>query len=235
MSINPAIYSPLENSPPNNAEQHGVSSPSRTKRGVAFPADLWPQYSTIKISMSGMTPEQEQFTKDNINKWAPHVNLKFEFTNEPNADVRIAGSSTEHSGGSRVGRNSKNPPTDEPSMRLGFAGGLGKKTAAQVLHEFGHALGLKHEHQHPNRTLDFNKENVYKHYESSGKPRSDGDSQVLNQFDPDKTYASEYDQRSIMHYPLPGTFFLNNTPTPENDELSATDIQFISKLYPKHW
>lgn len=234
VNIRPATYPPLDNSSPHNAEQPSVSSPNRAKRGVAFPSDLWPQNSTIKISMSGMTPEQEQFTKNNINKWAPHVNLKFEFTNEANADVRIAGNNTAYAGSSKVGKNSKTPPTDAPSMSIGFANGLGEKTAGQVIHEFGHALGLKHEHQHPDRTLDFNKKTVYKHYESLGKPRSDGDSQMLNTFNPDKIYSSEYDQRSIMHYPFPGNFLNNNTPTPENNELSATDIQFISRMYPKY-
>ena len=36
-----------------------------------------------------------------------------------------------------------------------------------------------------------------------------------------------------MHYGMPGTYFTNNTPTSDNYELSETDKQFISDLYPK--
>ncbi|MGY2376139.1 hypothetical protein ACW9IB_16690 [Pseudomonas sp. SDO524_S393] len=73
MSINPTAYptpAALEHAYYNQAP--GTSELSRKKRGVAFPADLWPQNSTLKISLIGMTPEQEQFTKNNINKWGAH-------------------------------------------------------------------------------------------------------------------------------------------------------------------
>lgn len=235
MSINSTSYSaprppeqPYDNQPPSTA------SLSRKKRGVAFPADLWPQHSTIKISLIGMTPEQEQFTKNNINKWAPHVNLTFEFTHQPDADIRIAVDKNPYGGSSAVGVAAKNTPTPKPTMFIGFANGDTRKAAQTVQHEFGHALGLKHEHQHPYSALDFNKENVYSDYENHGQTRQEADANVFRKFDPRQTYYSQYDQHSIMHYGLPREFFNNNTPTPENYELSETDKQFISALYPKN-
>ena len=234
MSINPATYPiPTPSEQPYNNDQPRTSTVSRKKRGVAFPADLWPQHSTLKISLIGMTPEQEQFTKNNVNKWAPHVNLKFEFTHSPDADIRIAADNNSYGGSSTVGVNAKKVPAHKPTMFIGFENGLNAKTSQTVAHEFGHALGLKHEHQHPYRALKFNDENVYKEHDRYHQPRQQADEQILKTFDPRQVYFSQYDPRSIMHYGMPGEYFTDNMPTPENYELSATDIQFISALYPK--
>lgn len=234
LSINPTAYTTPaipEHAYDNQAPK--TSAPSRKKRAVAFPADLWPQHSTLKISLMGMTPEQEQFTKNNINKWAPHVNLTFEFTQSPNADIRIAADNTE-GGSSTIGVDAKNVPAPTPTMFIGFRRGLVPKTGQTVLHEFGHALGLKHEHQHPDRDLDFNKEFIYKEYDQGGRPRKNADEQMLNTFNREQTKHSPYDRHSIMHYSLPNEYFNTQNPTSENYELSETDIQFIRKLYPKN-
>ncbi|RQO57734.1 hypothetical protein DBR46_09885 [Pseudomonas sp. KBW05] len=235
LSINPTGY-PTPTAPEHAYDNQAPNTLalSRKKRGVAFPADLWPQHSTLKISLTGMTPEQEQFTKNNVNKWAPHVNLKFEFTQSPDADIRIAADNNSYGSSSTVGVNAKKVPAPKPTMFIGFANGLGAKTSQTVAHEFGHALGLKHEHQHPYRTLEFNAENVYEDHDRYNQPRQQADEQILKKFDPRQVYFSQYDPSSIMHYGMPGTYFTNNTPTPENYELSETDKQFVSDLYPKN-
>lgn len=80
---------------------------SRTKRGVASQTELWPQSSTLRISLMGMTQDQEKFTKDNINKWAPHVNLKFEFTNRNDGDIRVGVDNGSIGGYSWIGTEAK--------------------------------------------------------------------------------------------------------------------------------
>lgn len=235
MNINSTAY-PTPNIPErnDNNDQPRTSCLGRQKRGVAFPADLWPQHSTIKISLIGMTPEQEQLTKNNINKWAPYVNLSFEFTDKPDGDVRIAADNKSYGGSSTVGVNAKKVPTNKPTMFIGFAHGLTAKTGQTIMHEFGHALGLKHEHQHPYRSLDFNAENTYQHYEQNSQSRAEANEQLLKTLDPNQVFFSQYDQKSIMHYGLPGNFFNNHKPTLDNYEVSETDKHFISALYPKN-
>lgn len=235
LSINPTAH-PTAAAPEHayNNQAPETSALSRKKRGVAFPADLWPQHSTLKISLIGMTPEQEQLTKTSINKWAPHVNLTFEFTQSPDADIRIAADNNSYGGSSTVGVNAKKVPAQKPTMVIGFAHGLVTKTSQTIAHEFGHALGLKHEHQHPYRTLEFNAENVYQEHDRYKQPRKEADDQILKKFDPRQVYSSQYDPRSIMHYSMPGEYFTNGMPTSENYELSETDKQFIRALYPKN-
>lgn len=102
----------------------GAGALSRKKRGLADKYKLWPQFSTLRISMVGMTKEQASFTRENTNKWAPYVNLTFEFTDRHDADIRISANNTIRGGSSLVGTDAKTAPPDEPTMEIGFLGGL---------------------------------------------------------------------------------------------------------------
>ncbi|WP_455827458.1 M12 family metallopeptidase [Pseudomonas graminis] len=217
--------SPIDSA--DQAQDTSVSARSRSKRGVADPTTLWPQGSTIKISLQGMTKEQEQFTKDNINKWAPHVNLKFEFTDQPGADIRIKGDDTSSGGGSQLGIEAKTEvKADEPTMTIGFQDQLGAYTAQTIQHEFGHALGLEHEHQHPNSPLDFDFDRIRQDYD----PEYVSDNYYKLHI---KTVTSAYDQKSVMHYSIDSEYLYGAPAIPENVELSEGDKRFISSLYPK--
>lgn len=218
----------------NNAD---VSALSRNTRGVADNTRLWPQNSTLRISLLSMTAEQEQFTKDNINKWAPHVNLRFEFTHQSDGDIRIKGSDRHTASYSHVGTEANTDvKPKEPTMRIGFRQGLGAYTAEAIQHEFGHALGLRHEHQHPERTLDLNEKAIRQDNPDEKAFRRNYSKLTTN------TVTSPYDRKSIMHYPLPQEYLNSGVTTTANNELSEGDKRFISTLYPKpkrpapfHW
>ncbi|POM11448.1 hypothetical protein CUU62_04615 [Pseudomonas sp. WP001] len=154
--------------PANPAPAHVMSAPlSRSKRGVAMPDKLWPQHSVLTISRLNMTQEQKDLVKHNINKWAPHTNLYFKFIDSPDGDIRITVDNDTGPGWSKVGTDAKKVPLSRPTMGISFTRS-DASIAATIQHEFGHALGLKHEHQHPDRTLDLNRENIYDEYEKRG-------------------------------------------------------------------
>ncbi|WP_438868454.1 M12 family metallopeptidase [Pseudomonas sp. L1(2025)] len=210
----------------------GAGALSRKKRGLADKYKLWPQFSTLRISMVGMTKEQASFTQDNINKWAPYVNLTFEFTDRHDADIRISANNTIRGGSSLVGIDAKTAPPDEPTMEIGFLGGLNEYNAGTVLHEFGHALGLRHEHHHPRRTLDLNMERIREDYRDKDKPN------LLDFLFPTaspKALASKYDRHSVMHYRLSSRYLNSGKPIGDNNRLSAGDILFAHSLYPKEY
>ncbi len=218
----------VQNSDP--VDPIGTHALSRPKRGLADPQLLWPQFSRIKVSMTDLTQEQKEFTKDNINKWAPHVNLEFEFTEQQDGDIRIKGNNDIDGGYSYVGIEAKRIDVDKPTMEIGFLGGLNEFNAGTVIHEFGHALGLHHEHQHPSHTLDFN----------VGKIKQD------TQYDKDPTLfelaygpitgqlaSTAYDQKSVMHYGIPQERLNSGERIEDNNELSEGDKEIASLLYPK--
>ncbi|WP_099168211.1 M12 family metallopeptidase [Pseudomonas sp. ICMP 8385] len=204
---------------------------NRNKRGVASPEKMWPQHSVLKISLLDMTDEQKAMIKDNINKWAPHTNLYFKFIDSPNGDIRIAADNNTNAGWSWQGTSAKKAPASEPTMSIGFAT-PSIYTAGKIQHEFGHALGLRHEHKHPDRQLDINKEKIYEDYKSRDKTRRQADHDIIDPFHHNDVKVSAYDRASIMHYGYSKEVMNDGHAIFTNTQLSDGDKQFIRSLYP---
>jgi hypothetical protein len=101
-----------------------------------------------------------------------------------------------------------------------------------ILHEFGHALGLQHELQHPDATIPWDTAAVYKYY----KEKFNWDSvltfqQVFEQLN-DIESKSRFDTASIMIYAVPPELTKDKKYSirwPEN--LSPIDKEYIRKYY----
>ena len=104
-----------------------------------------------------------------------------------------------------------------------------------VVHEFGHALGLIHEHQSPKAKLKWNRAEVYRVF--SGSPnfwnKADIDFNILQKYSAIGVSATTFDPDSIMLYMFPGNLFKDGKPTKSNTHLSAQDEAFIKQMYPK--
>jgi hypothetical protein len=103
--------------------------------------------------------------------------------------------------------------------------------ARSILHEFGHALGMVHEHQSPKCGILWDEEKVYDHYYKW--TRKEVHRNVLRRYDGTNMNSSEFDPDSIMMYEIPGNLTKNNvTIKGRNCQLSEKDKLFIAKLYP---
>ena len=75
-----------------------------------------------------------------------------------------------------------------------------------IRHEFGHALGLQHEHQHPDAPQQYNKEDLVEYLKEVHPNWSDKDiaGNIKNQWKriskSAKQLKSKYDRNSVMHY-----------------------------------
>lgn len=102
-----------------------------------------------------------------------------------------------------------------------------------VLHEFGHALGLIHEHESPEHKIPWNKEVIIK--DLSGPPNN-WDLETINRnmftaYNSTNVFTTPFDAKSIMLYPIPSRWTINGYSTQNNTELSERDIELVRRLY----
>lgn len=102
-----------------------------------------------------------------------------------------------------------------------------------TLHEFGHALGLHHEHQNRNGNIQWNKEAVIAYFAELGWPKERTQSQVLDKYGADSDVTNGvYDRLSIMHYSYPAELIRGGVGIPRNTVLSDGDKRIIAEMYP---
>lgn len=102
---------------------------------------------------------------------------------------------------------------------------------ATILHEFGHALGMTHEHQNPEKTSQWNQQVVYAHYAQFGWDAQKVNFNILSNVTGRVLRSNFLDNNSIMLYSFPKQLFLNGSGTKENFELSELDKAGMLNTY----
>ena len=104
-----------------------------------------------------------------------------------------------------------------------------------MLHEFGHVLGLIEEMNNPNNTIHWNVGTVYRDMQGQHNwTRAQVDYTILKKCQPeDCPNYRQFDQKSIMIFPIPAAWTLDGFNVGSNAELSESDTQFVQQLYPK--
>jgi hypothetical protein len=154
------------------------------------------------------------------------VNLDISFVETPEqANVRI---SFDPNGGawSLVG-------TDHREQKSGATMNLGWLDVSTIIHEFGHLLGMIHEHQNPyGQTIMWDENKVFKWAkDTQGWSEQTTRDNIINKYDKSSINGSNFDPLSIMLYFFPASLTLNNVGTNQNFRLSSEDVIWIDKVY----
>lgn len=202
-------------------------------------AGLWldsrwkPSGVTIRISFLDGDPGLHARVEAVARQWIQPggANLFFDFgtdTKKPHIRISFA-----HEGSwSVLGSTCLRIADGKPTMNFGWLKPHSSDAELErvVLHEFGHALGLVHEHQLPAGGIQWNKPAVYADLE----PRWSREKIERNLFatiDPAEAAITRLDPSSIMMYPIKKSWTLNGFSTGLNAKLSATDVAFIRNMY----
>lgn len=168
--------------------------------------------------------------------WLQHANLKFQFVQEEPSDIRIAFRPGRASW-SYLGTVCRRIAPELPTMNFGWAADECRESVLRrvVLHEFGHALGLTHEHASPRGGIEWNRAALNADLSS---PPNDWyeptiDYNLFLFYAPAVTNAVDADPLSIMRYPIPRCWTLRGFSVGFNDELSDGDKQLIRAAYPQ--
>ena len=204
-------------------------------RGAVIADKKWKPGQTLRVRFLDGDPSIQQKIEAVAHQWSQYIDIKFEFGNAPDAEIRI---SCQPGGSwSYIGTDALSIAKDKPSMNYGW---LKSDTPDEeylrvVLHEFGHALGCIHEHQHPEAGIPWNRDAVYRYY--MGAPnnwtKESVDNNLLAQYSKDVTQFSQFDTQSIMLYPISKELTTNGFEVGWNWHLSEKDKAFMGKMYPK--
>ena len=193
--------------------------------------------SRIKVGFLEGDPDLQQRVLAVAREWTgpDMANLSFVEAGSSDADVRVA---FEQGNGSwsYLGTHAQQIPVAEPTMNYGWLtpDSDDDEVRRVVLHEFGHAIGLIHEHQNPQRPIHWNRAAVIA--DLSGPPNNwDPETiehNIFEKYDPAVLTSTDTDSHSIMMYPIPASWTTDGFSAGLNGNLSETDKEFIRTAYP---
>lgn len=214
--------------PPFNAETKGA-----ILEGFKWPAAV----SVLRVYLMGGSAKVRSEVQAIAPEWNRYSRIQFQFVDHLPAEVRVTFDPNDPNGlyWSEIGMQATRGDQTAHTMNLGLSDDEDDREYHRViLHEFGHALGMIHEHQNPNGGIHWDEAKVYAAL--SGPPNNwDHDkiySNVIAKYTQAMTNSTQVDDRSIMMYSFPRDWTTDGYSAPINTELSETDKQFIATIYP---
>jgi hypothetical protein len=237
--------------------RNSLGADDAASRGVYFKGTEWPpSYEKIKVCFFGGNKALRAKIAAIASEWMEANNaIKLDFGKSKNRSCKTNGSGPEMQ--NRIGFSDPGywsyvgvesvvyRAQTESSMNFeGFADvpadQLNDYAIGTIRHEFGHALGLQHEHQNPKSTCntDFDWDKIYTLLGEgdNGWPKEQVDFN-MRPLSGEGLVATAFNKMSVMLYAFPAQFYVNGEQSDcyipqDNNDISQGDRDVLAGIYP---
>jgi hypothetical protein len=202
-------------------------------RAVIERRKLWQPGRTLRIKFVGGEESVRNRVRAVAELWLNYVNIHFDWVRDGDpAEIRI--SFADDGSWSYIGTDALGVAHSNATMNYGWleVGTPQEEYERVVLHEFGHMLGMHHEHMSPSATIPWDVDAVYAYYARMGWSKNDVDWNVLMKLETSDTNFTHFDRESIMLYSIPNSLTIGDYEVGWNRTLSTQDIAFMRSQYP---
>ena len=201
-----------------------------TERAAGAKGRFWAPGATIRVRFLNGSANLQQKVFAWATEWENYADVDFVQVSSDASEVRVLFGNDGH--WSYIGTDNANIDACEETMSLQLTDQTATTEIRRVaLHEFGHVLGMRHEHQQPAASIPWNTSAVYNYYAQQGWSRTEVDEQVLNKNSAETTQYTGFDASSIMEYPVSASLTTNGFSIGWNTQLSAADKSFVQLMY----
>ncbi len=210
----------------------------RVARGVVIKSAIWKHSETVanetdstlilRVRFLGGTDDEMTLVRQVAPEWSKYADVRFEFVESDPSDIRVGfdpgGGNWSSLGKFAIGKNK--------TMNLALRGMRESRKQGVILHEFGHALGLHHEHKSPTLPFEWNEDVIIEEIMRVWKWTKDRIRlNILDKLSETQTNFTEFDPHSIMIYPIPNRWTIGDFEIDYATVLSEMDKQFIGEIY----
>ena len=197
---------------------------------------LWENGRRLRVKFIDGVAEVQEKVAAIAKEWEAVANIRLDFVTGSTSELRVSFAEKGFSW-STVGTDALTVGRTKATVNLGW---LEPSTALKeyqrvVRHEFGHALGMIHEHQNPaaKGVIPWDKPKVYAYYALQGWSKDDVDLNIFDVYSEDSTNHTAFDPTSIMEYAIPDSLTIGSYSIGWNTQLSSLDVEFMRQQYPK--